>query len=160
MLEIDKIESAILRPVLLAVGGYVTIAVAAFATLSAAYSVLGPEFAFYGDSSRVTFQWTMVSLVAGLVSALAGGWATGRVGKNSQAFLILVLIVLVVGIGFAAYAMTSSAEMVQDADPFEWSFWEACQREVQPTWFYFVLPLVGALGVLWGGRKGYPESKV
>jgi len=82
------------------------------------------------------------------------------VGKSSEAFSILVLIVLAVGIGFAVYAMTSSVETAQEVDPSEWSFLEACRREVQPTWFYFLLPLAGALGVLWGGRPGYPEADV
>ena len=160
MLEIDKKEVVGLRSVLLAGGGYVTIAVAVFASLSVAYSLLGPEFSFDGASNLVTLKWTLVSLLSGLLSALAGGWVTGRVGKSSEAFLILVLIVLVVGVAFAAFAMTSPVEMVEEVDHSEWSPLEACWRELQPTWFYFLLPLVGALGVLWGGRRGYPESEV
>ena len=149
-----------LRSVLAAVAGYVTIAVAVFASLSAAYSFLGPEFAFHEASNQSTLQWTLVALLSGLLSALAGGWVAGRVGKSLEAFSILVLIVLVVGIGFAVYAMTNSVETAQEVDPSEWGFLEACRREVQPTWFYFLLPLAGALGVLWGGRRGYPEADV
>ncbi len=160
MIKIDEREAAMFRSLLIAFGGYVTIAGAVFASLSVAYSVLGPEFTFSGASNQVTLQWTMVSLLSGLLSALAGGWVAGRVGKSLEAFSILVLIVLVVGIGFAVYAMTNSVETAQEVDPSEWGFLEACRREVQPTWFYFLLPLAGALGVLWGGRRGYPEADV
>ena len=77
-----------LRSVLAAVAGYVTIAVAVFASLSIAFSFLGPEFAFHEASNQSTLQWTLVALLSGLLSALAGGWVAGRVGQSSQAFLI------------------------------------------------------------------------
>ena len=149
-----------LRSVLAAVAGYVTIAVAVFASLSAAYSFLGPEFAFHEASNQSTLQWTLVALLSGLLSALAGGWVAGRVGRSSQAFLILVGIVLVLGIVSAVYSMTSRPQIVADADTSDWGFMDASRGASQPVWYVFLVPLVGALGVLWGGRLGYPESSV
>ncbi len=149
-----------LRSVLAAVAGYVTIAVAVFASLSIAFSFLGPEFAFHEASSQSTLQWTLVALLSGLLSALAGGWVAGRVGKSSQAFLILVGIVLVLGIVSAVYSMTSRPQIVADADTSDWGFIKASRGASQPVWYVFLVPLVGALGVLWGGRLGYPESSV
>ncbi len=160
LLETGKEEGIMLRSVQAAVAGYVTIAAAVFASLSVAYSILGPEFAFHEASSRSTLQWTLVALLSGLLSALAGGWVAGRAGESSQAFLILVGIVLVLGIVSAVYSMTSRPQIVADADISDWGFMEASLGASEPVWYVFLIPLVGALGVLWGGRLGYPESGV
>ena len=77
-----------------------------------------------------------------------------------NSLLILVGIVLVLGIVSAVYSMTSRPQVVADADTSDWGFMDASRGASQPVWYVFLVPLVGALGVLWGGRLGYPESSV
>ena len=147
------------RSVLATVAGYVTIAVTVFASLSGAYLVLGPGFVFREASSQVTIQWTLVSLLAGFLSALGGGFVAGRVGRNAQAFLSLITIVLVGGVVSATYAMVTRPD-VFEIDTTLWGLMEAARGAAQPVWYDFLIPLIGALGVLWGGRRGCPESGV
>ena len=149
-----------LRSVLAAAAGYVTMAVTVFVSLAAAYSILGPEFVFQGTSRVATTQWALLSSLLAFLAALGGGFVAGRVGKTSQSFLILVGIILVSGVAFAVSGMMSRADLIVDMNSSEWSFVQASRKEIHSPWFYFILPLVGALGVLWGGRRGYPESDV
>ncbi len=147
------------RSVLAPVAGYVTIAVTVFASLSGAYFVLGPGFVFREASNQVTIQWTLVSLLAGFLSAVGGGFVAGRVGRNGQAFLSLITIVLVLGVVSATYALVTRPD-VFEMDTTLWGFMEAASGAAQPIWYDFLVPLVGALGVFWGGRRGCPESGV
>ena len=148
------------RSVLATVAGYVTIAVTVFVSLSAAYLVLGPEFVFQEGSSQATIKWTMVSLLSGFLAALGGGFIAGRVGRDAQAFLALIAVVLVLGVVSATYAMVARPDVVVEIDTSLWGFMEAAGGAAQPVWYDFLIPLIGALGVLWGGRRGCPESGV
>ena len=148
-----------LRSALAAIAGYFTIAVTVVASLSGAYFVLGPELVFREASNQVTIQWTLISLLSAFVSALVGGFVAGRVGKDAQAFLTLIAVVLVLGVVSAAYAMVTRPD-VFEMDTTLWGFMKAARGAAQPVWYDFLVPLIGALGVLWGGRRGYPKSGV
>ena len=143
-----------------AAAGYLTIAVAVFLSLATAYALLGPEFVFREASNMATLPWSLASLLCGFAGALVGGYVAGRLGKTPEGFGMLIWFVMILGLVLAVYAMTDRTAMLSNLDSSEWSFLEASRREVHPIWFYFVLPLLGGLGVLWGGRTGFPESDV
>ncbi len=148
------------RSVLAAATGYVALAGSVFASLSVAYHFLEGEFVFEGTSDRVTSEWTLVALLLAFLSALLGGFVAGRMGKSTQAVLILIGVVLVLGVASAVYTMTHRPGVVSEVNTSDWGFWDASQGGIQPLWFDFLVPLVGALGVLWGGKRGYPDADV
>ena len=147
-----------LRPVLAAAAGYLTMAATVFVSLSIAYSVLGREFVFQGTSNQVTVEWTLAALLGGFLAALAGGYVAGRTGKSAESFLILVGGVLVLGVASATYSMVNRPEVVLEFEPTRWGLLEAARSALHPVWYDFLIPLLGALGVLWGGRRGCPET--
>ncbi len=144
--------------------GYVAMAVFVMITMSLAWKLTGPSFAFQEGSTHVTGGWLALSLSLGVPAAVLGGWVCRAVALRSKPVIALAWIVLVLGVGMAV------AHMVVDTDledqraagaqisatdartPAELSSFEASSEAVQPTWYNFAIALVGFGGVLFGGH--------
>lgn len=129
--------------------GYVTMFALVFLGLAAAYGVLGPSGSFRPATYEVSSVWIALNIVVGLVAAIAGGRVTGAVGGGYGPVKILAAVVLAVGLALALLALGSPAAPA--VRPAEVGMMEAMQNARQPTWMLFVNPLIGAVGVLYGG---------
>ncbi len=135
-----------------AVVGYIVLALIIMGCYTAAFLGLGPSFAFQSDgSTNVTMGWLMLMVVVSLLAAVAGGYVAAMVGGGSGARAVQFLLVLVLVLGVISAVAEMGKEVPADLNPSQLSNIEAAQYAVQPTWFAFTVPVLGMVGVWFGG---------
>lgn len=114
------------------VAGFVTIMLAVMgSTMVAAKAMLPPAPA--GSQPMPTMPYIVVNLVLGFAAAFLGGMVAQRIGQARTAVLVLAAIILVMGIAGAVMTPPDG-------------------RQGQPMWYLWLLPVLGAAGVVVGGR--------
>ena len=137
-----------LRLIVAVVVGYVVMAalvVAAFAVAIAA-----PDLAFRSDSFDVTPGWLAWALAATVLAAVAGGYVAVVIARRRSVASVLAGLVLVLGLVSAAGNLAKERPTVESAAGL--SAAKRAARAVQPTWYAFALPVLGAGGVLVGAQ--------
>lgn len=142
-----------LRSVLGAIVGYVAMVVVVMAGIGLAWVGLGAEGAFAGEEPHPSNLWMVSNLVGGFIAALAGGLVALKSGRSQRAVKILAGLVLGLGLVVALLAPSSEVSGKSLNKPVaELSFMEAGEYAQQPSWYNWLIPLVGVAGVLLGGR--------
>lgn len=133
--------------------GYLAVSGFVMLTMTLAWKLLGPGFAFEGHTTGVTWQWAVLSLVLGALGALLGGLVTRYLRPlSAKPVRALAAILLVFGLSMGIlHAIIDEPGIYSDTDLM--SSYDAASEAIQPTWYNFTLPFVGALGVLVGGRS-------
>ena len=144
--------------------GYLAMAAFVMITMTLAWKLTGPAFAFQEGSTHVTGGWVALSLALGIPAAVFGGWVCRAIALRSRPVLVLAWLVLVLGVGMAVahISMDTSLDEQRAAGAqisatdtrttAELSSFEASSEAVQPTWYNFTIALVGFVGVLFGGH--------
>jgi len=141
-----------LRSIGSAIAGYVATFLVVFASLTAAYLVVGVERAFRPGVYEVSTLWVAISLVVGIGAALMGGWVARRIAGRVLGPQLLAGLVLVLGIAMALPAITAEAgEEPVPERPSDLGPMEAMQKAKMPLISLILNPLVGVVGVLVGG---------
>ncbi len=141
-----------IRTIIGVVVGYISLAVLVIVLMILAYVVMGADFAFKSGSFEPSVLRIIMSFIIGIVAALAGGNVCVAIAKNKKAALWLAGLVLVLGYASAAFNITSSdstSERVRQSDV---SMEAAMQQLKQPVWIELLIPIIGAVGVVLGGR--------
>ena len=138
-----------LRNILAAIAGYIAMAAVLFALFSLLWLTVGPSRAFEPGSWEVPAGWVLVQFALGLVGAYIGGQVCARVARDAGGATILIGLVIVLGVVRALMP----PEMAAGPRPDDVSMMEATAGAIQPAWFNWLNPLVGALGVWLGSRK-------
>jgi hypothetical protein len=143
------------RTIVSVILGYVVMFVIVFVTLTASYLVLGMERTFQPGTYDVTPLWIFVMLVFSFLAAVVGGTVCRIVSDRKIALALLVALVLVLGLVSAVpalYAVETNAVRAGDV-----SNLQAVMNAREPKWVSVLLPVVGIIGVVIGGRtKGKP----
>lgn len=142
-----------LRSILAAIVGYVALVAVVLAGVATAWMALGGAGAFAGEGPAPSTPWIVLNLLSGLIAAVIGGLVARRIGRSQSAVRILVGLVLVLGLLSALFADGPDDKEPIDKPVAELGFFEAGQYAAQPTWYNWVVPLVGAAGVIFGGRE-------
>ena len=143
-----------LRSILAAIAGYAVIFVLVFAGIGVAWLALGAEGAFAGEGPVPSAPWLGLNLMSGFIAAVVGGLVARRVGGSRRAVRILVGVVLVLGLVTAvATGLVGKEQPAAEKPLTEMGFFEAGRYAQQPAWYNWLIPLVGAAGVLLGGRE-------
>lgn len=143
-----------LRSILAAVVGYAAIVIVVFTGIGVAWLALGGAGAFDGEGPAPSTPWMALNLLSGLIAAVVGGLVARRIGGSQLAVRILVGIVLVLGVVSAVMAGSARKGREPVEKPVaEMTFQEAGRHAVQPAWYNWIIPLVGAAGALVGGRE-------
>ncbi|MDO9170926.1 MAG: hypothetical protein Q7W29_03750 [bacterium] len=127
--------------------GYLVLAGTAVILMSLAWMATGPGFAFRGESPETSTGWSLLSIGLGLVCAGFGGRVSARFSPH--AVPLLAGVVLVVGL-LSAFG-PAPARPALEKPVSELGVFEAASYAVQPAWYRYAIPLVGAAGVLLGG---------
>ncbi len=138
-----------LRNILAAIAGYIAMAAALFALFSLLWLTVGPSRAFEPGSWEVPASWVLVQFALGFVGAYIGGQVCARVARDAGGATILIGLVIVLGVVRALMP----PEMAAGPRPDDVSMMDAAAGAIQPAWFNWLNPLVGALGVWLGSRK-------
>ena len=148
------------RPITAVLVGYLVMAAWIMATLTLAWKLLGPSFAFHPGTTQVSLGWVAVTLPLSFgLGAVLGGFIAGSIARSreNKAVRALAVIVLVLGLVMAVKDLVSDpAGRDPASDPVvvieEMSAFEASSEAVRPTWYSFLIPFVGLAGILLGGR--------
>lgn len=135
------------------VAGYITMFAVVFITFAVAYVVMGAERAYQPGSYGVSALWLVTTLVLSLIAAIAGGCVCARIGRGRMPVGILAGLVIVLGLIMAVPALNAPADPAAMQRPGDVGMFEAIQKAQQPDWVTLVNPLLGAVGVLLGGRR-------
>jgi hypothetical protein len=143
------------RLILGIVGGYLVMTIWVMATISLAWMLVGADFAFRPGTTEVTAGWIAINIPLSFVGAYLGGSFARRLGRDrgQAAVGALAILVLVFGLvdAFIALFGDRSVEPMDTTDGI--SMMEASAAAIQPLWYKFVIPFVGVVGVLLGGRR-------
>jgi len=134
-----------------AIAGYIVMALFIIATFAVAFPVLGIDRLFAPGTYEASTSWIALSLVLGLAGALLGGWVAGYISPKSHAVAALAGLVLVFGLFSAQAAQNEDVPRGGPRGP-NATMSDVMANARQPTWITFLNPLLGAVGVLIGGR--------
>ena len=132
--------------------GYLVIFILVFLLFSAAYLGMGADRAFKPRSYEVSALWIAISLGLSLLAAIFGGAVAIRLGRSDKAVMALAVVVVVLGILMALPALMGPPSGEPEIRTAQVGNLEAMSRAKPPTWVNFLNPLIGALGVMVGGR--------
>ena len=135
-----------LRNIFAAIVGYIAMAAVLFALFSLLWLTVGPSRAFEPGSWEVPGGWAVLQLVLGLVGAYLGGQVCARVAHDAKGATMLIGLVIVMGVVNALI----SPEMAAGPRPDDVSMMEATAGALQPAWFNWLNPVIGAVGVWFG----------
>jgi amino acid transporter len=136
--------------------GYLVMFVAVMVLLTVAYMAMGVERAFKPESYQVTGLWIAVSVVLSFGAALVGGRVAARVGRGARAAALLAVVVVVLGVILAI--PTLDAPDPGEPRTGEVGNFDAMMNAQQPPFISFLNPVIGAVGVLLGGRRRKPAA--
>ncbi|MCY3966338.1 MAG: hypothetical protein OXG83_14985 [Acidobacteria bacterium] len=139
----------IARNILAAIVGYVAMAALLFVLFSILWLTVGPSRAFEPGSWEVPVGWAVVQLVLGLVGAYVGGQVCARVAHDAKGTTMLIGLVIVMGVVNALIP----PEVAAGPRPDDVSMMEATAGALQPAWFNWLNPVIGAVGVWFGTRR-------
>ncbi|NNE66748.1 MAG: hypothetical protein HKN33_09280 [Pyrinomonadaceae bacterium] len=139
----------ILRGIAGVIGGYIFVIAFIIGTFSAMYAVMGADTAYKPGSYEVSMTWVIPAFILGLIAAVGAGWLCFLIARSKIAVYVLACLFLVVGLASAVAQM--SMERPSEPRAGDVSNAEAMAKSVSPTWFNFLNPFVGAIGVLVGG---------
>ncbi len=134
------------------IAGYVTMVIGVFILFSAAYMALGAPGVFRPGSWDPSLGWIVLSIVIGVVAAVAGGYVCAAIAKDPRGPKYLVGVVLVLGIVFALPVLTGGGEVATTARPDTVPMFDAMSNAKQPAWVALLNPILGVIGVLIGAR--------
>lgn len=138
------------RKILGVVGGYVFIFAFVVGTFSALYAVLGAEGAHKPGTFEVTMTWIVPTFVLSFIAALGGGFLCYLISRSRGAVTVFAAIVLALGLILAIIQASTDSIIEPREGPV--SNAEAMQKSIQPIWVAIVNPVIGAMGILIGGR--------
>ena len=149
-----------MRALLGVIAGYAVMAIIVLVSLTIAWGLTGPSFAYKPGTTHVTLAWIGLNLPLSSIAAIAGGYVTNRIAPTDSLLPVKVLagILLVVGLIMAvAHVLTDqsiSQQLTENISTEGMSAFSGSSEAVQPIWYNFLIPFIGAAGVLVGGYLG------
>ena len=131
--------------------GYLVVMCIVFLALSGAYLVLGSDRAFLPGSYEGNTLWNVLSLALNFVSAAVAGLVCAAVARDPRGPKLLAGLVLVIGVALAIPVIRQVH--VPEVRAGDVGLLTAIAKGSQPHWVALSTPVIGALGVLLGGRR-------
>ena len=133
--------------------GYLALAIFIFLTFSIFYMLTGPTFAWTPGTTDASMGWMTGAIVLSFVGALFGGWVAAKIGRSSNAVYALAGLVLILGVVNAVVMAGADRSLPEGRTIESLSVIEAAQYTTQPPWYNYLVPILGAVGVILGGRS-------
>lgn len=140
-----------LRNVLGVIAGYLVMFVLIALSFTGAYLAMGADRAFKPATFEPSTLWIGISIVLGTAAAILGGVVCALIAKRKGAVVALVVVVLVLGLVQVVFMLVAPATTpeVRTGDV---SNLDAMMKAAQPLWVTVMNPVLGAVGVMIGGR--------
>ena len=140
-----------LKSVLAVIVGYIVMFILQVAAFMTIYTLMGADWSFKPGSFQASTRWTVMQFAVLFVTALIAGLICAAIAKGGKAPLALAAVVLVLGLG-AALLRTSLHPDTHEVRIGNVSQKDARDKARHPTWVVFLGPVIGAVGVLIGGK--------
>ena len=131
--------------------GYIVMFCVVFLVFTGAYFALGADRAFLPGSFDASMLWNVLSVVLGFAAAVIGGMVCLAIAKDARGPKWLAIVVFVIGVAFAIPVLKQAP--VSEPRPAGLSMMEAMGKARQTPWTALLNPVIGALGVMVGGRR-------
>ncbi len=141
-----------LRSTLGVIVGYIVMFILQVATFMTIYSLMGPNWSFRPASYDASTRWTVMQFGVILVTTIIAGLICAAIARGGKAPLVLAAVVLVLGL---ALAFASPALRTADTHEIRTGNvpnMEAMSKARHPAWVIFLGPVIGAIGVVIGGK--------
>lgn len=148
-----------IRAILSAILGYVTMVIVILGGIAATWFGLGNRFAFVDDTNQASLGWSSLQLVSGFAAACLGGWVAARVaaGRANLAIKILTGLILVLGlVSLGMHLAIAPLPLPEGKTIDSLTFTEAAEFARSPVWYDAVIILVGILGIRVGAAVALP----
>lgn len=146
-----------MRPIAAVIVGYLVMAIFIMITFSVTWMIVGSSFAFEPGTVNVTSRWIAIAVVLSIAGALLGGWTAAKIARSAGPVRALAALVFLLGVALAIVHLR--IERPLPSKPIsELRTYEAANYAVQPVWYDFALPLIGAIGVATGGAMARPRA--
>lgn len=136
--------------------GYIAMGFAVFAAMSLVYMAIGADGAFQPGTYEVSALWIVVSIAIGFGAALLGGWVARAVARRATGPRVLAAVVAVLGVALALTSMGGAPDPGVRSDTV--GTFQAAAVAQTPFWLMLLNPVIGAIGVLVGGRAVRSEA--
>jgi hypothetical protein len=123
--------------------------VVAFMTI---YTMLGADWSFEPASYQASTRWTVMQFVVIFVTAAIAGLVCAMIAKGGKATLVLAGVVLVLGFALGVAATTMRPADTHEVRTGNVANMEAMNKARHPMWVVFLGPVIGAVGVMAGGK--------
>ena len=140
------------RSVLAVIGSYIlmfALQVAAFMTI---YTVMGANWSFKPRAYWASTRWTLMQFGVILITAVIAGFVCALIAKSRKAALALAGMVLLLGLVLATMKVMTQPPDTREVRVGHVPNMEAMQKARNPAWVYFLGPVIGAAGVVIGGK--------
>jgi hypothetical protein len=140
------------RSIVAVIVGYIASFVLMLGVFIGAYIIVGTDWAFRTGSYMASNRWIALTMAANFVVSIIGGLICAVIAKGGRAPIGLAVVVLVLGMLLAIPSVmkhNANMGMVRHGNV---SQAEAMKNAYWPVWVPFAFPIVGAVGVLIGGR--------
>jgi hypothetical protein len=140
------------RSVLGVIIGYVVMFILQVATFMTVYTIVGPDWSFEPASYQASMKWTVMQFVVIFITAAIAGLVCAMIARGGKAPMVLALVVLVLGILLGAASIAMRPADTHEVRTGNVPNMEAMSKARHPAWVIFAGPVIGALGVLAGGK--------
>ena len=140
------------RSIIAVIVSYIIMFILTFCAFTGVYMVLHADGSFKPGSFEASNLWIGIAFGVNLIVAIIGGLICAAIAKGGRAPVALAVVVFVLGLVLAIpslIAQKTNAGLVRVGDV---PMMEAMQKAKEPPWVPFTFPIVGAIGVLIGGR--------
>jgi hypothetical protein len=140
------------RSVLGVIVGYIVMVILQIAAFMTIYTFMGPDWSFKPAAYEASTQWTAMQFVVALVTAAIAGLVCAIIAKGGKAPLVLAGVVLALGLVLGALSTSMRPADTHEVRTGAVSNMEAMSKARHPMWVIFLGPVIGAVGVLIGGK--------
>lgn len=140
------------RAIVAVVVGYIAMFIVSLIAFVAAFALLPLDIAFAPGGYQGTTVFIGIAFLINLVTAIVGGLICAAIARGGKATLVLATVVFVLGILLAIPAMTKRNANVNLVRTANTPKLEAAAKGFWPMWVPFTFPIIGAVGVVIGGK--------
>ncbi|MHB1298486.1 MAG: hypothetical protein ACYC0B_08165 [Gemmatimonadaceae bacterium] len=130
--------------------GYIVMALVTFAALTLAWVLLGADGAFRPGVFDVSMTWILITVIVGIVAALAAGRVARMISKDVTGPRLLAALIVIIGVASAIHIL--GADPVSPARTGAMPMFEAISQTRMPLWAMLVNTVIGGISALMGGN--------
>ena len=140
------------RSIIGVIVGYLVMFVLVSAIFMVVFLLMGTDWSFKPGSFEASNSWIAMSLIANLIIGVIGGLVCAVIAKGGKAPRVLAIVVFALGMVLAIPSVIAHQKNAGEVRAANVSQMEAMQKANEPIWVPFTFPIIGAAGVLIGGK--------